>query len=64
MNITFHTRVSWLPPTPLGLLPGRWHLEHCCAACRNVVATDDLIDHAQAHTATEPAAPPPPVLDR
>jgi hypothetical protein len=58
--MTFHTRVTWLPPTPLGLLPGRWHIEHYCTACRSVVATNELIVHSQAHADTETPA----VLDR
>ena len=49
---TFRTLVSYLPQTPLGLLPGRWAVQHYCMVCRNAVAAGDLIRHAQAHTAT------------
>ncbi|MGH9245736.1 MAG: hypothetical protein ACRD29_15745 [Acidimicrobiales bacterium] len=45
----FRTIVTNLPPTPLGLLPARWHLEHRCTACHRQVATDDLVTHAQQH---------------
>lgn len=49
MTTIFRTRVAYLPPTPLGLLPGRWAVEHYCDVCRSRVQTDDLIPHAQAH---------------
>ena len=48
----FRTFVLDLPPSPLGLLPGRWTVEHDCTLCRSRVATEDLIAHAQGH-ATE-----------
>ena len=51
MTATFRTVVAHLPPTPLGLLPERWTIEHHCTVCRSKVATDDLIAHAQAHAA-------------
>jgi hypothetical protein len=46
----FRTQVFYLPPTPLGLLPGRWAVEHHCTVCRARVAAQDLIPHAQRHT--------------
>jgi hypothetical protein len=52
MTTTYRTDVAYLPPTPLGLLPGRWAIRHHCTLCRASVATDDLIPHAQTHTAT------------
>ena len=52
MTTTYRTVVLDLPPTPLGLLPAGWAIEHHCTLCRAKVATDDLIRHAQAHTAT------------
>ena len=52
MTTTFRTLVCYLPPTPLGLLPGRWAVQHYCVVCRDAVATGDLVRHAQAHTAT------------
>ncbi len=51
MTTTFRTQVLYLPPTPLGLLPGRWAVEHHCSLCRSRVAPDDLIRHAQDHSA-------------
>ena len=51
MTTTFRTEVLYLPPTPLGLLPGRWAMEHHCTICRVKVATDDLTSHAQEHVA-------------
>jgi hypothetical protein len=52
MTTTFRTLVSYLPPTPLGLIPGRWAVQHHCLICRAAVATGDLVRHAQAHSAT------------
>ena len=46
---TFRTVVLDLPPTPLGLLPGRVVIEHWCNACRDKVAAEDLADHARSH---------------
>ena len=53
MTTTFRTQVLYLPPTPLGLLPGRWAVEHRCTICRVRVATDDLTSHAQEHVAVQ-----------
>ena len=50
MTTTFQTQVLYLPPTPLGLLGGRWAIEHHCSLCRRRVAPDDLIRHAQDHS--------------
>ncbi len=49
MTTIFRTTVLDLPPTPLGLLPRRWVVEHHCTVCRSVVATQDLVSHAQHH---------------
>ena len=51
MTTTFRTQVFYLPPTPLGLLPGRWAVEHHCKLCRARIAADDLFSHAQNHAA-------------
>ena len=51
MTTTFRTQVLYLPPTPLGLLGGRWAIEHHCTLCRAMVTTDDLLSHAQNHAA-------------
>jgi hypothetical protein len=50
MTTIFRTLVLDLPPTPRGLLPRRWKIEHWCTLCRSEVATQDLVAHAQAHT--------------
>jgi hypothetical protein len=57
MTTMFRTLVSYLPPTPLGLLPGRWAVQHYCIVCRVAVATGDLVEHAQAHSATVECSP-------
>jgi hypothetical protein len=54
MTTIFRTLVVDLPPTPLGLLPARWTIEHWCTLCRSEVATQDLVAHAQAHTHDSP----------
>jgi hypothetical protein len=59
MTTTYKTHVSYLPPTPLGLLPGRWAVEHQCTVCRARVASDDLIPHAQDHVALTVDETPP-----
>jgi hypothetical protein len=50
MTTIFRTLVLDLPPTPLGLLPRRWAIEHQCTICRSKVATEDLIAHAKGHS--------------
>lgn len=57
MTTMFRTAVTYLPPTPLGLIGGQWAAEHHCVVCRTRVATDDLIVHAQAHAAAEMERP-------
>ena len=52
MTTSYRTHVSYRPPTPLGLIPGRWAVEHQCTVCRARVATEDLIEHAQDHAVT------------
>jgi hypothetical protein len=49
MSTVYRTIVVQLPPTPLGLLPARWSVEHWCTLCRSKVDTTDLINHAQNH---------------
>jgi len=60
MTTIFRTLMLDLPPTPLGLLPRRWQIEHWCTICRSEVATQDLVAHAQAHTHATPTSDPPP----
>lgn len=45
----FHTLVMWSPPTPLGLLPGKWEMSHRCIRCGARVPTADLVLHAEGH---------------
>lgn len=49
MTMTYRTVVVHLPPTPLGLLPERWRIEHWCSRCRRRVPPAQLITHAQGH---------------
>jgi DNA-binding transcriptional regulator PaaX len=49
MTVTYRTFVRHLPSTPMGLLPERWVLDHWCNACRQRVATDQLVAHARRH---------------
>ena len=49
MTVTYRTVVLHVPPTPLGLLPERWVVDHRCNDCRHRVATHDLVAHAQHH---------------
>lgn len=49
MTATYRTVVLHVPPTPLGLLPERWVVEHWCNDCRQRVVGDQLITHAQHH---------------
>lgn len=45
----YRTEVRYLPPTPLGLLPGRWTTAHVCTNCHERVPADQLVAHAQTH---------------
>lgn len=45
----YRTEVLYIPPTPLGLLPGHWTTEHSCTTCHQRIAADKLIAHAQTH---------------
>ncbi len=56
MTTAFRTHVFYAPPSPLGLLPGKWVVDHHCILCRHRIDTADLIRHAQAHTADASAA--------
>ena len=49
MTVAFHTSVYYAPPTPLGLLPGKFVVRHACRRCHEVVATDQLVEHAKTH---------------
>lgn len=49
MNVTYRTMVLHVPPSPLGLLPERWVVDHWCNDCRQRVPTDQLVAHAQHH---------------
>ena len=51
MTVAFRTTVSYSPPSPMGLLPGRMVVGHTCRVCLAVVSTDELIDHAKIHEA-------------
>ena len=57
MTFTYRTVVLHLPPTPLGLLPERWAVEHWCNACRQRVTPDQLVPHARDHESTDAAVP-------
>jgi hypothetical protein len=58
MTTTFRTVVLDLPPTPLGLLPRSWRIEHRCNTCGAKVATNDLVAHSQTHDQTPTALTP------
>jgi len=47
--ILFRTDVVKVPPTPLGLLPEGWSVQHLCRTCRQMVGSDELVSHAQQH---------------
>lgn len=49
MTVTFRTIVLHLPPTPLGLLPEKWAVEHRCGLCHCLVSAEQLIAHARDH---------------
>lgn len=49
MTVTFRTVVLHLPPTPLGLLPEKWAVEHRCSLCHFLVSAEQLIAHARGH---------------
>ena len=49
MTVTFRTVVLHLPPTPLGLLPEKWAVEHRCSLCHCYVTPERLIAHARGH---------------
>jgi len=51
MTTPFRTHVFYSPPSPLGLLPGKWVVDHHCTLCRRRVDTADLVRHAQEHSA-------------
>ncbi|HLM96845.1 MAG TPA: hypothetical protein VK283_11060 [Acidimicrobiales bacterium] len=56
MTLNYRTVVLHIPPTPLGLLPERWTVEHHCSLCRQRVTPAELIAHAQGHEHTDAAA--------
>jgi len=49
VTVTFRTVVLHLPPTPLGLLPEKWAVEHRCSLCHLLVSAEQLIAHARGH---------------
>lgn len=54
---TYTTVVTELPPTPRGLLPARWTIEHHCRTCRQTIPTDEalnneLLGHTRTHHTT------------
>ncbi len=55
MTIIYRTVVLHLPPTPLGLLPERWAIEHWCSRCRRRVMPEELVAHARDHGRDEHA---------
>jgi hypothetical protein len=48
-TFTLRTVVMKLPPTPLGLLPESWRIEHRCDRCGQRVSSDELLGHARSH---------------
>ncbi|MGH8936051.1 MAG: hypothetical protein ACRDXD_07290 [Acidimicrobiia bacterium] len=64
MSVTYRTIVLHLPATPLGLLPEGWAVEHRCDACREQVASDQLVAHARSHGAIGSANPGEPFPTR
>lgn len=61
MTTTYRTVATKLAPTPLGLLPERWTIEHWCNTCRQRVLPDQLLAHAQRHDHHRATAKPSPV---
>lgn len=55
MMITYRTVVLHVPPSPMGLVPERWMIEHRCPLCRHGVTSEQLIAHAQSHERAEHA---------
>lgn len=53
MMITYRTVVLHVPPSPMGLVPERWMIEHRCSLCRHGVTSEQLIAHAQGHERAE-----------
>lgn len=49
MTVSFHTMVFDVAPTPLGLPPRRFVIEHRCNHCGQLMLTHQLVDHARAH---------------
>jgi hypothetical protein len=49
VRVGFRTDVYYSPPSPSGLLPGGFVVEHTCRRCLLVVPTEGLIRHANAH---------------
>jgi hypothetical protein len=53
MTTTYYTIVAHIPPTPLGLLPERWSIQHRCTRCHERVTPEQLVPHAQSHGQAE-----------
>jgi hypothetical protein len=47
VTLTFRTVVLDVPPSPLGMSPGRIVIEHHCDLCRATVVTAELGAHAR-----------------
>lgn len=47
----FNTTVVKVPPTPRGLIPEYWMIEHWCRTCHQRVAPEIPLAHAQEHAA-------------
>lgn len=55
MTLDFHTTVIDAGPSPLGLIPRRFVVRHCCSLCLAKVATAELAEHARSHDGPESA---------
>ena len=55
-TFTLRTFVMKLPPTPLGLLPECWTIEHWCDSCRQIVSSAELLAHVRTHDEQQPGA--------
>ncbi|MGH3160237.1 MAG: hypothetical protein ACRDNF_27195 [Streptosporangiaceae bacterium] len=49
MTVTLPTVVLDVPPSPLGLSPRHFVVEHRCRLCGQIVRTEALVAHARDH---------------
>jgi hypothetical protein len=63
-TFTLRTFVMKLPPTPLGLLPECWTIEHRCDSCRQTVSSAELLAHIQTHAGPDRVSGPQAPGDR